>query len=537
MGLRDGIAALLLTVLALAVAVPLLGPYRSEGWVRQDGEEVRVPRLDRVGPDAAVWDYLQQGRELARGNGFRSRLTYPVFLPASLPAMGTEVQNDFPVLWRQPGFPLLVAAALLLGGEEPDALLVLQGLALVLLALGTFFLARYLVSTWWAGLAALWVLASPLVLGVGEPLAATTLYAALGAWLWLGALSAWGAGRTLLWGVGLGLLILFRLETWLIAPALLLVLARTNRENPLAAVTMALVAAGLVLVPWGMRNFLVTGHPLGAAGGLLAHLIGTGYAGEAARSVTAAGSDLSAFMLVDVGRTLAGTLRHLGAYARDLVWLPVPGAVVAAAVGLWRLRAEDEPARDLLWGLAAAVAVLIPVLALATHSAELVAVLAPPLAVGGVLGLRTLGRPGLLVAGVLGLAGLGMLTTRLDARAPDAGADLAARDLQILQMTPMVEAEAAGAVVWTDAPGVYAWIWDRPALVLPVATEAEIEGTLRYLPRSLALISCAEPGWGGTRKDLVRGYRLAGGRVTGGNCPVRIHWLGPKHGPEPAETP
>jgi hypothetical protein len=57
-----------------------------------------------------MWDYLQLARQIYTGHGFTSLFTYPIFLP--LGAAG----DAFPLVWRPPGFPLLVAALFPFGG-------------------------------------------------------------------------------------------------------------------------------------------------------------------------------------------------------------------------------------------------------------------------------------------------------------------------------------------------------------------------------------------------------------------------------------
>jgi hypothetical protein len=48
-----------------------------------------------IPPASDLWDYSQEARQLARGQGFTSLYTYPTHL-------GSDEEPPFPVRWRQP---------------------------------------------------------------------------------------------------------------------------------------------------------------------------------------------------------------------------------------------------------------------------------------------------------------------------------------------------------------------------------------------------------------------------------------------------
>ncbi|HYR53000.1 MAG TPA: hypothetical protein VET83_10345, partial [Candidatus Dormibacteraeota bacterium] len=68
--------------------------------------------LPGIAPASDLWDYSQEARQIARGEGFTSLYTYPLFLDASSNA-------PFPVLWRMPLYAMLGAFLLKLGIALP----------------------------------------------------------------------------------------------------------------------------------------------------------------------------------------------------------------------------------------------------------------------------------------------------------------------------------------------------------------------------------------------------------------------------------
>src|SRR5262245_530462 len=89
--------------------------------------------LPGIAPASDLWGYSQEARQLARGDGFTSLYTYPVFLG----------QDDapFPVRWRMPLYAVLGALLLKLGIALPAGYLYLGAVAHALLVASTFWLA------------------------------------------------------------------------------------------------------------------------------------------------------------------------------------------------------------------------------------------------------------------------------------------------------------------------------------------------------------------------------------------------------------
>src|SRR5258708_37600351 len=71
--------------------------------------------LPGIAPASDLWDYAQEARQLARGDGFTSLYTYPVFLG--------QDQPPFPVRWRMPLYAALGALLLKLGIALPAGVL------------------------------------------------------------------------------------------------------------------------------------------------------------------------------------------------------------------------------------------------------------------------------------------------------------------------------------------------------------------------------------------------------------------------------
>src|SRR5438093_11223233 len=78
-----------------------------------------------IAPASDLWDYSQEARQIARGQGFTSLYTYPAFLD--------HWEAPFPVLWRMPLYAALGALLLKVGIPLPAGFLYLGGLAHALL--------------------------------------------------------------------------------------------------------------------------------------------------------------------------------------------------------------------------------------------------------------------------------------------------------------------------------------------------------------------------------------------------------------------
>jgi hypothetical protein len=89
-----------------------------------------------ITPASDLWDHSQTARQIARGEGFTSLYTYPLFL-------GHE-DSPFPVRWRMPLYAVLGALLLKLGIALPAGFLYLAGAARALLVALTYRLGAKL---------------------------------------------------------------------------------------------------------------------------------------------------------------------------------------------------------------------------------------------------------------------------------------------------------------------------------------------------------------------------------------------------------
>jgi hypothetical protein len=134
---------------------------------------------DRIAPQSDLWDYSQEARQIARGEGFTSLYTYPVHLrPGGEP--------PFPVRWRMPLYAVLGAGLLDVGVPLPAGYIYLGALTHALLVALVWLLAVRISRSPWAGhVAAACALLCPLLLDPYNPGMSQMLSAALGLGVWL----------------------------------------------------------------------------------------------------------------------------------------------------------------------------------------------------------------------------------------------------------------------------------------------------------------------------------------------------------------
>jgi hypothetical protein len=177
----------------------------------------------QIAPQSDLWDYSQEARQFARGEGFTSLYTYPVLLrPGEEP--------PFPVRWRFPLYAAIGAGLLRLGVPLPAGYLWLGALIHALLVALTFLLAWRLSGRVAAGsIAAACMLICPLLLDPYNPGMSQTLAAALGIGVWLLLYAEGGVGRALIAAIVAAAAWYLRGESLLFVP-LWLWAARTGRR-------------------------------------------------------------------------------------------------------------------------------------------------------------------------------------------------------------------------------------------------------------------------------------------------------------------
>lgn len=214
------------------------------------------------------WDYLQLGRQLAGGHGFTSLFTYPIFLPWS-GAVADGGLDAFPMLWRPPLYPAMVASGLLLSDGSVWAPIAINILAHLAAVLATYALALEFTGRRWALLSGLVVALSPELMGLDEPGLATTPYTALLVLAVRAVLKSDGRSRAGAAGVAFGLLMLMRGEALLILPAMIWLLWAGERGDRERRIWSFLILAIVVTIPWTIRNWMVTGRPFFGSSSLL----------------------------------------------------------------------------------------------------------------------------------------------------------------------------------------------------------------------------------------------------------------------------
>jgi hypothetical protein len=290
-------------------------------------------------------------------------------------------------------------------------------------------------------------------------------------------------------------------------------------------VTVVVVGA-LVTIPWHLRLAHITGDAFYNASSLLYHDVGP-FPGWAA-SRTLAVRDMQPWTFLGTHGSAVGekTLVNLARYVRDLVLLPSPLLPPLALLAL--LRPSREPrARGLVFGGAAMLACLVLFLAPLQYAGRFLAALVPFLAVGAGLTLFRMPRfrrSLALLATLLGVITLAGARTQTSA-GEEGAARVAAGDLVRLVARPEAAPLRAGAVALTDAPTIYAWIWDRPAVWAPVPED--LARVREILPASVGLFTCARKANDPLEGDLIERYVEEGGRlVLPAGCPQLVTWPG-----------
>jgi hypothetical protein len=101
-------------------------------------------------------------------------------------------------------------------------------------------------------------------------------------------------------------------------------------------------------------------------------------------------------------------------------------------------------------------------------------------------------------------------------------ARIAAEDLVHLMTLPEAAPLEDRAVALADSPTLYAWIWDRPAVWTPVATEVLRVRT--YLPGSIGLFTRAGGIGDSLDPEIVTDYAATGARIAGAVRPQLVLW-------------
>src|SRR6185295_3498687 len=282
-----------------------------------------------VPPSSDVWDYSQEARQMARGEGFTSLYTYPVHLGHDTP--------PFPVRWRMPLYAAMGAALLKLGLPLPAGYFAI-GIASHALLVGLLFLlTAHLHSTRAGAIAAAAAIACPLLLDPYSAALSQLPAAALGLGVWLLLLR----GRGLLSACGAALLAgaawYLRGEALLMVPVWIWAASSGGRIR--RGATFAILYA-VVCVPWliALRASVGAAAPIQGNPMLLYTAQYPGY--SSARTYGEAMPGMLEYALHHPVALLWRFVKDAAGYGVDLLWGLGPIAVGLAIAGLLLREAE-----------------------------------------------------------------------------------------------------------------------------------------------------------------------------------------------------
>ena len=415
-----------------------------------------------IAPASDLWDYSQEARQLARGEGFTSLYTYPVFLGHDEP--------PFPVRWRMPLYALLGALLLKLGISLPMGFLYLGALAHALLVALTYWLCARLHSPRAGSWAAACALVCPLLLDSYSPGMSQGPAAVFDLSVWLLLLGSGGAVTAALAGVAAAAAWYLRGESFLFVPIWLWIAARPRWSR--AAVFAGMYAA--LCLPWliaaGRGGGTVQGNPM-----LLYTAQYPGYSSSRMLGVSLPG--MFEYVTRYPGAFALRLAKDVAGYVLDLLdgIGPVALGMAVAGIAIAGLQQTGALIRRHTSLLVAIALQILAMSALERSPRFLVPVL--PLAfvlIGAAAGpaLARLAQSRALIALLLVVIlerGIRVVYQHGDAlrRFPPVPASTAAA------LTERARDWPRGGLVLSDAPDWIAWHLDRAALLLPLRAQVD----------------------------------------------------------------
>ena len=133
------------------------------------------------------------------------------------------------------------------------------------------------------------------------------------------------------------------------------------------------------------------------------------------------------------------------------------------------------------------------------------------------------------------LFGIVLLSVTLWTRDTMGTAEGAAGDLNQLLSHPVAGPLLEDSVALSNAPTLYAWIWERPAVWAPLPSD--LAGVRDLVPGSIGLFPCATGYGDSLGETMIRAYRAQGGQTTSPGCPALVVWTDTTAGEEGSERP
>jgi hypothetical protein len=201
-----------------------------------------------ISPSSDIWDYSQEARQVARGQGFTSLYTYPTHLrPEEVP--------PFPVKWRQPLYAVLGAMVLQSGASLPLGYLLIVACAHAVLVALVFLLGAHFASPRAGAIAAATSVACPLFLDAFSPGMSQVPVATASLVIWLLLLRWRGTGTAVTAAIIAATAWYLRGESILMAPLWAWIAGRDKRARGVlfGAAYLALLA------PWPLWLHGATG--------------------------------------------------------------------------------------------------------------------------------------------------------------------------------------------------------------------------------------------------------------------------------------
>jgi hypothetical protein len=474
-----------------------------------------VATFPNLSPANDIWDYSQQARQLARGEGFTSLYTYPTLLRS-------DETPPYPVRWRMPAYSLRGAMMIQSGTSPPVGYVLLSVGSQAILVFLVFALAAHFHSNRAAHLAAAAAVACPLLLDPYHPGLSQLPVAALGLLIWLLLLRRRGIPSAIVAGAVAALLWYTRAESLLFVPLWAWAAWRGGggqaprgaRAAAFALVFVALCAPWpFLLQQWSGAASPIQGNPM-----LLYTPEYPGY--SSSRTYGEPMPGMFGYLATRPWVFLFRWVKDVIGFGVDFAWALGPGVLGLAIAGLFLRAAENRyrdwaPIRIFFVAIALQVAAfaalersprfLTPVVPLACIAAGIAA--AP--ALGRVCGRRMILLLFLLLVGERA-AVLAFETRNAARRFPPLPTALAET------LRAHEPAWPARGLLLTDVPDWTAWHLDRPSVLLPTSrTLARLEAEHPVAAILLSPgarrrnVADADSGWIGIwdRYEPLEGFR------------------------------